>query len=61
MDMKYLKELNNRLQAKGFSWHTGDYLVLQEALPKLLKLWQQSEPASEIDPPHRPWIDGKEV
>ena len=36
--IEYLKELNDRLYARGFSWHHEDYFQLQEALPEILKL-----------------------
>ena len=36
-NMIYLKELNERLQARGFSFWTDDYLNLKEALPEILE------------------------
>ena len=41
--LEYLKELNNRLQANGFSFWVSDFLDLKEALPKILELLQESD------------------
>jgi len=34
---KQLKDLNQRLQERGFSWHHDDYCCLREALPELIE------------------------
>ena len=44
----YLAELNDRLQAKGFSWWVDDYLNLQEALPEVLKQFAESFKAGQL-------------
>lgn len=34
---KQLKDLNERLQKPGFSWHHDDYFCLKEALPEIIE------------------------
>ncbi len=46
--LKYLNELNERLQARGFSWWVDDYLNLQEALPQLLHRFADGFKAGQL-------------
>ena len=41
--IEYLKELNIRLHARGFSWQHEDYLNLQEILPEILQVISEAE------------------
>ena len=46
--LKYLNKLNDRLQAKGFSWWIDDYLNMQEALPQLLHRFAEGFKAGQL-------------
>ena len=48
MDMKYILKLNDRLQAKGFSWRVDDYLNMQETLPQLLHRFAEGFKAGQL-------------
>ncbi|KKN31172.1 hypothetical protein LCGC14_0826810 [marine sediment metagenome] len=45
-NLKYLKELKDRLNARGFSWLHEDYFTLRETLTELLVIYE------DVSQPH---------
>jgi hypothetical protein len=38
-DLEWLRELDNRMDQRGFSWQHLDYIVLRDTLYKLLDVY----------------------
>uniref|UniRef100_A0A6M3JQL4 Uncharacterized protein n=1 Tax=viral metagenome TaxID=1070528 RepID=A0A6M3JQL4_9ZZZZ len=57
--IKALQELNKRLQGRGFSFYTDDYITLQDGLPELMDLFfnQQSSQQTNTADVEKPVAD----
>ncbi len=42
-DINQLRELNNRIQSRGFSWSHADYFLLEAILPEIIETLKEAQ------------------